>query len=49
MWLKSLVPVLVWGPEAQAMAFRTKGEAKRAIAVLPAKDYPVGTVGDESA
>jgi hypothetical protein len=33
-WLKREAPTLVWGPESQALRFRNKGEARRALARL---------------
>ena len=48
MWLKTIIPIVIWGAEPQAMEFLTKGEVKRAIAVLPAREQSVGIVGNES-
>lgn len=33
MWLKSVAPVK-WGPRGQAMKFRSKGDARRAVASI---------------
>jgi hypothetical protein len=39
-WLKSLTPVIRWGPPGQAMIFGDKAEAIRASRLLPTKDQP---------
>ena len=40
-WLKSLAPLIKWGPHAQARSFRSKGEALQATRLIPIKDQPV--------
>jgi hypothetical protein len=39
-WLKSLTPVVRWGPPGWAMSFGHRAEAIRASRLLPAKDQP---------
>ena len=48
MWLKAIAPIVTWGPELQAIRFRTKREARLVVAALPAKDLPVGITGYEA-
>jgi hypothetical protein len=33
-WLKRQAPVVTWGPRAQALRLKTKGEARRVVARL---------------
>jgi hypothetical protein len=47
-WLKTNIPIVVWGPEAQAMRFGTQGEARRVVAALSSKDLPAGITGYEA-
>ena len=50
MWLKSLNPVVTWGPKEQARKFQSKAEAatvarelvdRRYVEVAPADDLPL--------
>ena len=43
-WLKSLLPVVRWGPLAQAKIFDSREEALRASRFLPVKDRQVTIV-----
>ena len=43
-WLKSLTPVVRWGPPGQAMSFGHRAEAIRASRLLPPKDRPAMVV-----
>ena len=43
-WLKSVTPVISWGPPGQAMSFRHRAEAISASRLLPAKDRPAMVV-----
>jgi hypothetical protein len=43
-WLKSIAPIIKWGPPAQAMNFEHRAEAIRASRLLPVKDQPAMVV-----
>jgi hypothetical protein len=34
-WLTAIFPAIKWGPQEQALAFRTRGHAQQALAKLP--------------
>jgi hypothetical protein len=34
-WLTAIFPAVTWGPQEQALAFRTTGHARQALARLP--------------
>jgi hypothetical protein len=43
-WLKSLTPVVRWGPPGQAMSFSDRTEAVGASRLLPPTDQPAMVV-----
>jgi hypothetical protein len=46
MWFKRASPMVTWGPRPQATLFKTKGDARRAVSGLSAKEQPVTIVED---
>jgi hypothetical protein len=47
-WLKSLSPLVKWGPHAQARSFTSKEEALQATRLIPLNDQPVMVVEEEA-
>lgn len=47
LWLKRLVPAIVWGPKAQALKFESKGAARLVLPNIPKADR--AEVVDETA
>jgi hypothetical protein len=37
LWLRAASPAVKWGPRSAAMLFKTKGAARRALALLSAR------------
>jgi hypothetical protein len=47
-WLKSLSPLVKWGPHEQARKFASKGEALQATRLISFKDQPAMVVEEAS-
>ena len=38
LWLRATIPAVRWGPREAGKIFRTRGDARRALEALPARD-----------